>query len=78
MYANQRLSLPESGKAYGRKAKVSNRTSGNPAVRDYRGASGNVAMVELRSQLAIERARLVTLHLQPARRSSIPTAKGPY
>ena len=32
-----------------------------------------MAMVEMRSQLAIERAGLVTLHLQPARRSSIPT-----
>ena len=31
-------------------------------------------MVEMRSHLAIERARLVTLHLQQARRSSIPTA----
>jgi len=31
-------------------------------------------MVEMRTQLAIERAGLVTLHLQPARRSSIPTA----
>src|SRR5215471_14897909 len=30
---------------------------GNPAVRHYRGASGNVAMVEMRSHLAIERAR---------------------
>ena len=30
-------------------------------------------MVEMRSQLAIERAGLVTLYLQPARRSSIPT-----
>jgi hypothetical protein len=30
-------------------------------------------MVEMRSHLAIERARLVTLHLQQARRSSIPT-----
>jgi len=29
-------------------------------------------MVEMRTQLAIERAGLVTLHLQPARRSSIP------
>jgi hypothetical protein len=45
----------------------------NSAVRYYRGASENVAMVEMRSQLAIERAGLVTLHLQPARRSSIPT-----
>ena len=32
-----------------------------------------MAMVEMRSHLAIERARLVTLHLQQARRSSIPT-----
>jgi hypothetical protein len=46
---------------------------GNPAVRHYRGASENVATVEMRSQLAIERAGLVTLHLQLARRSSIPT-----
>jgi len=30
-------------------------------------------MVEMRTQFAIERADLVTLHLQPARRSSIPT-----
>jgi hypothetical protein len=46
---------------------------GNSAVRHYRGASENVAMVEMRTQLTIERASLVTLHLQPARRSSIPT-----
>src|SRR4029077_13806846 len=46
---------------------------GNSAVRRYRGASEKVAMVEMRAQLAIERAGLVTLHLQPARRSSIPT-----
>src|ERR1700758_4846184 len=46
---------------------------GNSAVRHYRGAFENVAMVEMRTQLAIERAGLVILHLQPARRSSIPT-----
>ena len=34
-----------------------------------------MAMVEMRSHLAIERARLVTLHLKQARRSSIPTAR---
>jgi hypothetical protein len=34
---------------------------------------GQIVDVEMRSQLAIERAGLVTLHLQPARRSSIPT-----
>ena len=50
---------------------------GNPAVRDYRGASGNVARVEMRSHLAIERASLVTLHLQLSRRSSIPTNSRP-
>ena len=37
----------QTGKAQGRQAKTPNRTLGNPAVRDYRGASGNVAMVEL-------------------------------
>ena len=61
----------QAGKAHGGKAKVSN--LGNPAVRDYRGAFGNAAMVEMRTQFAIERADLVTLHLQLARRSSIPT-----
>ena len=45
---------------------------GNPAVRHYRGAWGNVAMVELCTRLAIERARTVTLHLQRARPTSIP------
>ena len=39
-----------------KKAKVSNRTTGNPAVRDYRGASGNVAMVEMRSRLAYRKS----------------------
>ena len=34
---------------------------GNPAVRHYRGAWRNVAMVELCTRLAIERARTVTL-----------------
>jgi len=29
---------------------------GNPAVRDYRGASGNVAMVEMRSRLAYRKS----------------------
>src|SRR5260370_39789883 len=47
--------------------------SGDPTVQDYRWASGNVAMVELRTRLAIERARTVTLHLKLARWSSIPT-----
>jgi hypothetical protein len=37
----------QTGKARGRQTKTPNRTLGNPAVRDYRGASGNVATVEL-------------------------------
>ena len=40
---------------------------GNPAVRHYRGASGDVVMVEMRTHLATERARLVTLHLYSRR-----------
>ena len=31
------------GKVHGRKARASNRTMGNPAVRNYRGAAGNVS-----------------------------------
>jgi len=46
-YAHQRLNLGTKGKAHGRNAKASNRTTGNPVVRHYRGASGNVALVEL-------------------------------
>src|SRR5262245_15774215 len=71
-YVHQHLNFISFGKVHGRKDKASNRTTGNPAVRHYRGASGNVAMVEMRSHLAIERARLVTLHLQQARRGSNP------
>ena len=76
-YANQRLNLVTNGKAHRRKATVSNRTW-EPAVRDYRGASGNVAMVEMGTQLALERAGLVTLRLQPARRNAIPTKYSSY
>jgi hypothetical protein len=47
---------------------------GNPAVRHYRRAWGNVAMVELCTRPAIERARTVTLHLQRARPTSIPAS----
>src|SRR5580704_13831069 len=65
------------GKAHGRNSQGFKPDLGNSAVRHYRGASENVAMVEMRSQLAIERAGLVTPHLQPARRSSIPTKSRP-
>jgi hypothetical protein len=46
---------------------------GNSAVRHYRGASGNVAMAELRTHLATERVRVVALRLKQTRPSSIPT-----
>ena len=36
---------------------------GSPAVRDHRGASGNVTLVEMCSHLATERAGMGTLHL---------------
>ncbi len=40
---------------------------------EYRGASGNVAMAELRTHLATERVRVVSLRLKQTRPSSIPT-----
>src|SRR5262249_44577846 len=47
--------------------------SGNPTIRDRRGAWGNVAMAELGTHSATERAGLETLCLTSARPSSIPT-----
>ena len=69
-----RLNLAEAGKASWRKGQGFKPDLGKPAVRDYRGASGNVAMVKMRSLLATERAGKVTLHLKLTRPSSIPTA----
>src|SRR5216684_6756925 len=62
--ANQRLSLGEEGKALWRKSQDFKPDRGNPAVRHYRGATGNVAMVGMRTRLAIERAGTVTPHLK--------------
>jgi hypothetical protein len=72
-YAYQRLNLVAKREGLRTRYQGFKPDLGNSAVRHYRGASENVAMVEMRSQLAIERAGLVTLRLQPARRSSIPT-----
>ena len=47
VHANQRLNLAGTGKADRRNAKASNRHLGNPAVRHYRGASGNATLVEM-------------------------------
>jgi hypothetical protein len=47
VYCASALKPHQTGKTRGRKTKTPNRTLGNPAVRDYRGASRNVAMVEL-------------------------------
>ena len=41
-YADQRFNLAKLGRLKEERAKTPNRTLGNPAVRDYRGASGNV------------------------------------
>ena len=46
-HVHQHLNFILLGKVPGRQAKASNRTMGNPAVRHYRGASGNVAVVEI-------------------------------
>ena len=43
VYANQRLSLGEEGKALWRKSQDFKPDRGNPAVRHYRGATGNVS-----------------------------------
>src|SRR5215471_4080827 len=69
-YVGQRLNSGEVGKAHC-DCQCFKPDPGNPAVRDYRGAFGNVAMVEMRSQLANRKSELVTLHLKLARRSSI-------
>jgi hypothetical protein len=64
VHTHQRLSLSKPGKAYGGHAKASNRYSGNPTVRHYRGASGNVRHGETVNPPAIERAETETPHLQ--------------
>ena len=55
-------------------AMVANRTGESPPSGMTRGALGNMAMVELCTHPAIERAGLETLHLRCVRPSSIPTA----
>ena len=52
---------------------VANRTGESPPSGMTRGALGNMAMVELCTHPAIERAGLETLHLRGVRPSSIPT-----
>jgi hypothetical protein len=64
VHTHQRLSLSKPGKVYGGHAKASNRYSGNPTVRHYRGASGNVRHGETVNPPAIERAETETPHLQ--------------
>jgi len=63
VHASERLSLTYLGKASRGKPRRKPEL-GNPTFRDCRGASGNVAMVELGTHFASESARLVTLHLQ--------------
>ena len=75
VYTNQRLSLSTTWEGPRLICRGFKPDPGNLAVRDYRGASGNAAMVELGTHLAIERARLVTSHLKLARLISIPTTE---
>jgi hypothetical protein len=72
-YAYQRLNLVAKGKAHGRNSQGFKPDLRNSAVRHYRGASENVATAELRTHLATERVRVVTLRLKQTRPSSIPT-----
>jgi len=63
-YAHQHLNFIPFGKVHGRKAKASNRTTGNPAVRHYRGATGNVSHGGIVNPSCIERAGMETPHLK--------------
>jgi hypothetical protein len=72
-YAYQRLTLVAKREGSPSKGQDFQPDLGNPAVRHDRGASENVATAELRTHLATERARLVTLRLQQAHPTSIPT-----
>src|SRR5215471_2505606 len=71
-YVHQHLNFISYGKVHGRKAKASNRTLGNPAVRHYRGASGNVAAA---GHLSTYRRRAGALLRGPRGRS--PVGEGP-
>src|SRR6266851_2134498 len=70
------LSLGEEGKALWRKSQDFKPDRGNPAVRHYRGATGNVAMVGMRTRLAIERAGTVTPHLKRGAPVLYPNPRG--
>ena len=72
--ANQRLNFGATGEGSSTTCQGFKPDLINSAVRHYRGASENVAMVELGPHLTIERVRPVTLRLQLAHRSSIPAA----
>jgi hypothetical protein len=76
VYANQRLSFGEEGKAYGGKAKTSNRTGEIPPSGIIRGASENVTLVEMCTHLATERAGMGTLHLSVGASELYPNLNG--
>src|SRR5215469_17024378 len=74
VYASERLSFTVAERPLGdRDSQGQNRNREIRLSGIVGGPSEPWAMVEMRSHLAIERARLVTLHLKQARRSSIPT-----
>ena len=70
-YANQCLNLTQLERPM-EESQDSEPDLRNSAVRDYRGASGNAAKVELCTRLATKRARTVTLHLQAGAREFYP------
>ena len=72
-YANQRLTLGAAWEGSLTKGKDFQPDLGTPPVRHDRGASENVAMAELCTHLATERTSVVTLRLQQAHPTSIPT-----
>jgi hypothetical protein len=70
------LSLGEEGKAYGGKAKTSNRTGEIPPSGIIGGASENATLVEMCSHLATERAGMGTLHLTVSASELYPNPNG--
>src|SRR6516164_4719435 len=74
-YAHQHLNFIPFGKVHGRKAKASNRTTGNPAVRHYRGATGNVSHGGIVNPSCIERAGMETPHLKRGAPVLYPNSK---
>ena len=75
VYANRRLSLGEEGKVYGAKAKTSTGPEKSRRPASW-GTSENVALVEMCSHLATERAGMEKLHLTVGASELYPNPRG--